>query len=75
MPAMNNTSNGKVIFSPQLANYLLKCGHEIQKIKVKRDRDNGEVVFIFSRSESLFKDIDAWKLQKYLNEVEYDDSF
>jgi hypothetical protein len=68
-------SEGKVIFSPQLANYLLQCGHEIQKIKVKRDSDNDEVVFIFAKTDALFEDISNWKMMRYLDEIELDDSF
>jgi hypothetical protein len=65
-----SSSNGKVIFSPQLANYLLRCGHDIQKIKIKRDSEIGEVVFVFPYTEQLFNDIDNWKSLRCFDDFE-----
>ena len=36
----------KVIFSPQLAQYLLHCGYTIVDLKRKKGTDN-ETVFVF----------------------------
>ena len=54
---------GKLIFSPQLANYLLKRGHQI--INLKPHRNNPELtVFVFESNISLFESIEDWTFQK-----------
>lgn len=53
----------KVIFSPQLANYLLKNGYEIIKLKPKHDAEN-ETVFVFSYDEDMDIVIEEWVKNK-----------
>ena len=57
--------NTKLIFSPQLAKFLLQSGEfKIIDLKPKRDSEN-EVVFVFE-SESDFENIiERFKLQKH----------
>lgn len=50
----------KLIFSPQLAKYLLKRGYKICDIKAKRDAEN-EVVFVFTVEEGFYDVIDEFK--------------
>lgn len=54
--------DAKLIFSPQLANYLLARGHMIIKLKPKRGTEN-ESVFVFQMDDDLFDAIDSWKAQ------------
>ena len=52
---------GKIIFSPCLANYLLKHGHQI--INLKPNRNNPEVtVYVFEATDSLFESIALWNI-------------
>ena len=50
----------KIIFSPQLANFLLKRGYPIIKLKPKRHRPN-ESVFVFEIDEFFPYAIEEWK--------------
>ena len=56
------TKDAKIIFSPQLANYLLACGFTIIKLKPKRDKENG-TVFVFRREDGLYDSIENWMEQ------------
>lgn len=58
----NSKQDAKLIFSPQLANYLLSRGHTIIKLKPKHDAEN-ETVFVFQLDDDLFDAIDEWKNQ------------
>ena len=51
--------NAKVIFSPQLSNYLLKRGYTIIKLKPKHDNPD-ETVFVFRLDEGLLEAIEDW---------------
>ena len=56
------TKDAKIIFSPQLANYLLACGFSIIKLKPKRDKEN-ETVFVFRLADGLYDSIENWMEQ------------
>lgn len=56
------TKDAKLIFSPQLANYLLACGFTIIKLKPKRTNEN-ETVFVFKLDEGLYDCIEDWMAQ------------
>ena len=56
------TKDAKLIFSPQLANYLLACGFSIIKLKPKRDKEN-ETVFVFRLEDGLYDSIENWMEQ------------
>ena len=58
----NPKQDAKLIFSPQLANYLLARGHYIIKLKPKRGTEN-ESVFVFQFNEDLLDAIEDWKAQ------------
>jgi hypothetical protein len=60
--------DAKLIFSPQLANYLLLRGHTIIKLKPKRGTEN-ETVFVFQLDEDLFDAIESWKAQTGNTEI------
>jgi hypothetical protein len=62
MVKTNNAANGKIIFSPQLANYLLSRGHSIIKLKPKKDNVR-ESVFVFAVDDNLFEAISDWLRQ------------
>jgi predicted CoA-binding protein len=51
--------DAKVIFSPQLANYLLSKGYQIIKLKPKHDCPS-ETVFVFKLDECLYETIEEW---------------
>jgi hypothetical protein len=51
--------DAKVIFSPQLANFLLSSGYTIIKLKPKHDCPN-ESVFVFRIEDGIFDCIEAW---------------
>ena len=51
--------DAKIIFSPQLANYLLQRGYTIIKLKPKHDNTN-ESVFVFRMEEGLLDCISEW---------------
>jgi hypothetical protein len=54
--------DAKVIFSPQLANFLLASGYEIIKLKPKHDNPN-ETVFVFKLADGLYDSIEKWMSQ------------
>ena len=51
--------DAKIIFSPQLSNYLLKNGFTIIKLKPKHDYPD-ETVFVFRLEEGLLECIEEW---------------
>jgi predicted CoA-binding protein len=51
--------DAKVIFSPQLANYLLMKGYTIIKLKPKHNNPN-ETVFVFRIEDGLYDAIEEW---------------
>lgn len=57
------TKDAKVIFSPQLANFLLSNGYTIIKLKPKHDNPN-ESVFVFKLEDGLYDCIEAWMAQE-----------
>jgi hypothetical protein len=56
---MKPKQDAKIIFSPQLANFLLSRGHTIIKLKPKRGAEN-ESVFVFQMDEDLLLSIEDW---------------
>jgi hypothetical protein len=54
--------DAKVIFSPQLANFLLETGHTIIKLKPKKGNIN-ESVFVFRMDEDLLEAIESWSMK------------
>lgn len=54
---MKKTS--KLIFSPQLANYLLQCGFVVIELKPKHGAEN-ETVFVFRYDPGLEEQITVW---------------
>lgn len=54
--------DAKIIFSPQLANYLLSRGYQIIKLKPKHGNDN-ETVFVFRLDEGLLEALEDWMAQ------------
>ena len=56
----------KLIFSPQLAQYLLHNGYTIIELKRKRDNER-ETVFVFAVEEGFEQCVRAW-----LGEKDYD---
>jgi len=60
---MKKSKDAKIIFSPQLANYLLQCGFEIIKLKPKHGNPN-ETVFVFRLVDGLYDSIEDWMNQK-----------
>lgn len=56
---MKKQKDAKIIFSPQLANYLLQCGFEIIKLKPKHGNPK-ETVFVFRLVEGLYDAIEDW---------------
>jgi len=52
--------NSKIIFSPQLANYLLAKGYTIIKLKPKHDNPT-ESVFVFAIDDGFYEAIDEWR--------------
>lgn len=56
---MSKKKNSKVIFSPQLAKYLLSRGHRI--INVKQHKMYPHLtVFVFEINDDLFDAIEDW---------------
>jgi hypothetical protein len=51
--------DAKIIFSPQLANYLLSRGYTIIKLKPKHDNPN-ESVFVFRLEDGLLDALEDW---------------
>lgn len=56
----------KIIFSPQLANYLLSKGYQIIKLKPKHDTEN-ETVYVFNIDDGFYEAIEDW-MQQVKNE-------
>lgn len=56
---IDNKKNSKLIFSPQLANHLLKKGYNIIKLKPKRNTEN-ESVFVFHVEPGFYNDLEEW---------------
>lgn len=54
--------DAKIIFSPQLANFLLSRGYTIVKLKPKHGTDN-ESVFVFRLEDGLLESIEDWMSQ------------
>lgn len=54
-----NKQRDRVIYSPQLAQYLLHCGYQIVDLKRKRGTDN-ETVFVFRYEKGLEEQIATW---------------
>lgn len=54
--------DAKIIFSPQLANFLLSRGYTIIKLKPKHGTDN-ESVFVFRLEDGLLESIEDWMSQ------------
>lgn len=61
------TATTKVIFSPQLAQWLLHNGYRIVDLKPKRGTEN-ETVFVFERGPGFSACIEAWLGAKVENE-------
>ena len=53
----------KLIFSPQLAKFLLSKGHVIIDLKAKKE-DICSTIFVFKYNSKLILDIDLWKSEK-----------
>ena len=51
--------DAKVIFSPQLANFLLSRGYTIIKLKPKHEHPD-ETVYVFRLDEGLLDSIEDW---------------
>lgn len=51
--------DAKVIFSPQLANFLLSRGYTIIKLKPKHGNPD-ETVYVFRLEEGLLESIEDW---------------
>lgn len=51
--------DAKIIFSPQLANFLLQRGYTIIKLKPKKDNE-AESVFVFKLEDGLLESIEDW---------------
>ena len=57
---MENTEKKfKVIFSPQLANYLLKNNYNIVKLKPKHNTEN-ESVYVFEVKDGFYDVMEEW---------------
>lgn len=61
---MNKT---KLIFSPQLAQWLLQNGFIIVDLKPKRDAEK-ETVFVFEVKSGFNTCVQAWLGERYLDE-------
>ena len=52
---------GKIVFSPQVAHYLLRRGFPI--INIKPDKNNRDkTIFIFKKDEALFDAIEDYRM-------------
>lgn len=58
----------KVIFSPQLAQWLLHNGYRIVDLKPRRGFEN-ETVFVFEVGVGFNTCIEAWLDEKYYDET------
>ena len=54
--------DAKVIFSPQLANYLLKRGYKIIKLKPKHNTPD-QTVYVFEIAPGFFETVNEWSAQ------------
>lgn len=54
--------DAKIIFSPQLANYLLSKGYTIIKLKPKHENEN-ESVYVFNVEDGFYDAIEDWMSQ------------
>ena len=52
----------KIIFSPQLANYLLQHGYRIIKLKPKHSNEN-ESVYVFQIEDGFYETVEKWMEQ------------
>lgn len=66
MRRKNKVMKTKLIFSPQLAQWLLHSGYTIVELKRKRDSER-ETVFVFEVKEGFDDCVRAW-----LGEKDYD---
>ena len=57
----------KLIFSPQLANFLLSRGYQIIKLKPKRGSDT-DSVFVFRVDDYFYETVEEWT--SYQKEME-----
>jgi hypothetical protein len=55
--------DAKIIFSPQLANFLLKKGFQIIKLKPRHGKEE-ESVYVFETKEGFFEAVEEWNTQK-----------
>lgn len=60
---MGNTCTYKVIFSPQLANYLILHDFQIVGLKRKQGTEN-EAIFVFLVTPGFYEAIEEWKSHK-----------
>lgn len=58
-----NREQCKLIFSPQLAKYLLSKGFLIVDLKQKQESPK-ETIFVFRDSEALASETNKWMLNK-----------
>lgn len=59
MKTQPKQNDDKLVFSPQLANYLLNCGYKI--IRIKQNRTNPDSsVFVFKGEVGLDDIIEEW---------------
>lgn len=58
---MKKTS--KLIFSPQLAKYLIQCGFRVIDLKSNHN-NSGEVVFVFAYENGLDEQMTIWFTEK-----------
>ena len=72
MKKTKTRKDAKIIFSPQLANYLLQCGFEIIKLKPKHGNPN-ETVFVFRLVDGLYDSIEEWMSHKDNCEYYYEE--
>lgn len=59
----------KLIFSPQLAQWLLHSGFTIIELKPKRNCEN-ETVFVFKEDAGFYDAMTRWSEEKERNEYE-----
>ena len=53
----------KLIFSPQLAKYLIRHKHIVWDIKENKNNPN-EIVFVFKVDETFYKDVDDFRVKR-----------
>lgn len=62
------TKDAKIIFSPQLANFLLARGYSIIKLKPKHENPN-ETVYVFKLEDGLLPSIEDWMANSAENNI------